>query len=1304
MQRNCLHIVISAILLFFHSVSADAADKYLSTAVNGLSSQICYNVIKGDEGCIWVSTRNGVDRYDGRDFAHYQLSDKSERTLSDGFVLSLYQCSGGRHPILAFSERNIIYRFNPVNNRFEQLLDLSAFEGMGALQSIYSSNGCSDLVVGMSNGLAIYDLENKKLISHIAADYSVHTIVQYDLGHTNLVGTQKGLMVYDISKHSLKSVCDTPLDINCLFYESQSQMIWIGTNGQGLWKMKKGTLHPTKIHGCTSSIITAMTPLDEATMLVATDGDGVYTIGKDLQLNLMASDIADAPNFIPARAIKDVLVDDGQIWIAMYMGGVQLLSPVHPFQKIMNPRTEMASDAYLFSADCDVQGNLWTAYNQALVCYSSNGASPVCYMNGKAQLLAVEAMTDGSVWCGGFNSGLYHLWPKTGRVEHKTSVCGNLTNDCVYALLEDDRGNLWVGGLNMKLTCIHKDGKLQNFDINYVYDLCKVNQNLIAVATCEGFYTVNTQTGKIKPYLVGNSRNGIEVTNDAGQKEVRTATNYISALTCRNGHELWLATDGAGLACYDLKTDHLTSFGLQRGLPSLNLRSVELLNDSILCVSTEEHGLFSFNCHTRRCVLNLQPADGLDISQFYQNSSCLIPGGKVMFGGNKGGIVLSASDFSATKHNFAVRLMCADDTLSQSKVHLPYDNRSLTVQVFTTDIYHQNEYHFFYRLKEVDTVWHKVDESRQLHFLSLPAGSYTLCVKAVGVDNQEAEANLSIMADREPWLRWYAFLLYILLTGAFVYMLFRLYRSRMKQEQSDEKIRFFSSVAHDIRTPLSLVTAPLYELENQAKGDTAMQEQIAVMKRNVGHLTQIVDHLTSFNRFQEGKAPIHLVSVHLQPLLDSIHQSYEPLAHKKGLVFGQEFPSQAVWVRADVQQLGRALDNLLGNAFKYTAEGAVTVQLTASADEACIEVRDTGMGMSEESQKKLFRQFFRGENVANSSIPGCGVGLLFTYQLVRSMGGNLTCQSELGRGSSFCLTLPLATPETEEQSVYIPHPEDMEGLPDNSLAHLNYNGLRYSILVVEDNVELQMYLAKALHERYNVFRAGCVSEAQQVMSENSVDLIISDIMMPGMRGDEWCAQLKGDIVTSHIPVILLTALADMANQIKGLGGGADDYITKPFDMSVLLLKVGNIFQQRKRMHAYYVQAFHLNSDQSEEQTETDDVSAQTPEISTLDDQFLEKLMQVMDEYVSQSDVNMDQVAQQMNMSHTLFYDKVRKLLDMSPAELLRNRRMNKAMELLKKGGLSVTDVAIQCGYADARYFGTVFKKHFGILPSKVTNS
>ena len=600
--------------------------------------------------------------------------------------------------------------------------------------------------------------------------------------------------------------------------------------------------------------------------------------------------------------------------------------------------------------------------------------------------------------------------------------------------------------------------------------------------------------------------------------------------------------------------------------------------------------------------------------------------------------------------------------------------------------------------------WTRPSQDNRIVVRNLPPGSYTLQIRTVSNEEKYKTyetRSIQIIITPPVWASMWVMVGYAILVVLIMIIIFRVIMLHKQKKISDEKTRFFINTAHDIRTPLTLIKAPLEEdVENHMVAEKALPHMNMALK-NVNTLLQLTTNLINFERIDVYSSTLYVSEYELNSYMNDVCATFRKYAEMKRVrfVYESNFDYLNVWFDSD--KMGSILKNILSNALKYTPEnGSVCICACEEGNTWSIEVKDTGIGIPSSEQKKLFRNCFRGSNVVNLKVTGSGIGLMLVYKLVKLHKGKIHIQSVEHQGTCVQITFPKGNTHLHKAKFISPKTpnERMDAVVlggTSDLPVLEAPQIKTSlqrILVVEDNDDLRNYLVDMLMAGYNIQSCSNGKDALVIIKEFNPDLVISDIMMPEMSGDELCSAIKTSVEMSHIPVILLTALGDEKNILGGLEIGADAYITKPFSVGILKVTIKNILANRELLRQVY------NSIENKEKHLPVNCT------NTLDWKFIASVKECIEKNMGDLDFGVDVLSNQHHMSRTSFYNKLKALTGYAPADYIRMIRLQRAAQLLKQKEYTITEIAEIVGFSDAKYFREVFKKYYNVSPSKFVNS
>ncbi len=633
-------------------------------------------------------------------------------------------------------------------------------------------------------------------------------------------------------------------------------------------------------------------------------------------------------------------------------------------------------------------------------------------------------------------------------------------------------------------------------------------------------------------------------------------------------------------------------------------------------------------------------------------------------------------------------------------IQLKYDQNTFSMDVSSINFDNPSSILYSWKLKGFYDQWTPPTSNGTIRYTNLSPGNYTLKVRSILLDNQQIleEREIQILVERPFWLTFWAFLIYALFIIGAAYAFLRYQIIKRERKTSEEKINFFTHAAHDIRTPLTMIKAPLSEIMEKESLSENGQKNIQLAMQSTENLAELANNLINFQKEELYSSQTIVTAHELNHYLSNYMHQFDSFARQKDITLSYEssFDSLDVWI--DTSKMDSILRNLLSNALKYTPQGGrVSLKAESNKNTWTLFLSDTGIGMNKEDQKKLFKYLFRGYNTANQTTTGCGIGMLLTYRLIENHEGKISFTSTENVGTTFQLTFPIRSKnyqykkeEKEGTDKVLTTEQETAGniTTDIQFTDSQTDEQAPLILVVEDNAPLRSFIIHSLSDTSQVEGAGNGQEALDFINERQPDLILSDIMMPVMDGKKMCQIVKSQMETSHIPIILLTALGDKEHILEGLEIKADQYLVKPFDVHILKATIRTLIANRKMLRNRFKSAVTALPEEAP--------AVELP--TSLDDEFIQKVTELVKEGLGKN-FNVDTLCASVNMSRTSFYNKIKALTGIAPAEFIRNIRMQEAALMLKSQRYTVAEVSDKMGFADPKYFTDTFKKFYGVPPS-----
>lgn len=985
----------------------------------------------------------------------------------------------------------------------------------------------------------------------------------------------------------------------------------------------------------------------------------------------------------------------------------------------------------------DHNGGIWIGTNGGgLIHYDRRSGSFVRYMhdsdnaNSLGNDVIVSLLVDhaGKLWVGTYFGGLdYFDGQNFTHYRYDQSDPASISDDNGWCLIEDADHNIWVGTLVGGLNRFDRaTGTFKRYSADegirtgYVPVLLEDNERNIWVGTGYGISRKSATDTIFTHILASSDQDGL-------------SNNSITAMYEDSRGWIWIGTLD-GLNVYSKPEGSFRHFRVEDGLPHNAILAILEDDQNNLWVSTP-NGLSVVRIDEAESFAGLSPEfknydelDGLQGKQFNHRSALRTRAGELLFGGPNGINIFRPENILQNRTKPPVVLLdlqifnksvgvgeksrgkaLLDKSITVTEaITLKPDENVFSIEFAALSFFHPVKNQYRYKLEGFNKDWLTTDgSSRKVTFTNLDPGDYVFRVIASNSDGVWNEEGVSLGITVLPpfWKTKIALGLYLLVVlGALLFtrrLILQRERMKVRVEQEREearrvheldmlKIKFFTNVSHEFRTPLTLILSPVERLMNHSR-EPGEKGQLQLVHRNARRLLNLVNQLLDFRKMEVQEIKLNPTAGDIIQFSRDVVYSFSDLSEKKhiGFSFNSQVPNLETMF--DHNKLERILFNLISNAFKFTGDGGkVAVDMSVLPQNGTrllkISVSDTGIGIAPEEKDQIFERFFQSDTPGNMVNQGSGIGLSITREFVRLHGGTIAVESEQEKGSCFTVLIPVKeiVPEIPGQKA-IAVPFEVQTHASRTKTQHQRGRKKPVLLLVEDNEDFRFYLKDNLAIRYHVLEAGNGKEGWELASDQIPDLIVSDIMMPEMNGIDLCRRIRGDARTSHIPVILLTARAAEEQMKEGFDTGADEYITKPFSFEILQSRIRNLLER----HATLRQAV---SDKIE-------IKASEIRISSLDEKMIEKAIRFVEEKIADPDFTVENLSHELGMSRVHLYKKLMALTGKSPLEFIRTIRLQRAAQLLEKSQLTVAEVAYKVGFNNPKYFAKYFKEHFNILPS-----
>ena len=1307
---------------------------------DGLSNNSVNTICKDRDGFMWFGTTTGLNRYDGYTFKIYQHAENDPGSLPDNYITDIVEMPDGRFWVN--TGRGYVL-FDKEQDCF--ITDVTGFmknlESGGVPEQVFVDREGNTCLSVAGEGCYRYKEGGKRLffsyVEHSLPEHGVTQIAECSDGLLLIYNTgllvclDRATLAIKWKSDEIKKYIPAGKTIEFSLFVDRDNCIW-AYSLMGIWAYDCGTKSwRTDLTAIWSSrpdvIIHAVAQDIEGRIWVGKDYDGIDVLEKETGkvTSLVAHD--DNGRSLPHNTIYDLYADrDGIMWVGTYKKGVSYYSEsIFKFNMY-----EWGDITCIEQAD---ENRLWLGTNDhgILLWNRSTGKAEPFWRDAEGQLpnpvVSMLKSKDGKLWVGTFNGGLYCMNGSQIR-SYKEGVGNALASNNVWALVEDDKGRIWIASLGGGLQCLEPvSGTFETYTSsnsalleNNVTSLCWVDNNTLFFGTAnQGVGMMDMRTREIKK-IQGQSGN-VKLSNDAvnhvykdSRGLVWIATreglnvydtrrhvfldlssvaeakgNFIAAITEDQERNMWVSTsrkvirvtvasDGKGSYLFDSRA-YNSEDGLQNC--DFNQRSIKTLHNGIIAIG----GLYG---------VNVFAPDHIRYNKMLPN---------VMFTG------LSLFD-EAVKvgQSYGGRVLIEKELNDVENVEFDYKQNIFSVS-FASDNYNLPEKtQYMYKLEGFNNDWLTLPLGvHNVTFTNLAPGKYVLRVKAINSDGYVGikEATLGIVVNPPFWMSWWAYLLYAvgLVIVLFLARYRMLKREREKfhlqqienevaknEEINNMKFRFFTNVSHELRTPLTLIISPLEGMLKETT-DELQSTRLQLMYRNAQRLLHLVNQLLDFRK---GEMSTHQLSLSEGDIISYVHSvcnSFLLMADKKHIQFSFFSGIDTFSMAFDADKVGKIVMNLLSNAFKFTPEGGrVTVMIehvAGTPDILEIKIADTGIGISDVDKEHIFERFYQAGHKGVEETTGNGIGLSLVRDFVTLHEGEVKVFDNIGMGSVFVIQFPVKHVETqvqlpEETGMPAGDEEDKE-MKEEAREETERKNFPL-LLIVDDNEDFRIFMRYSLELQYRVKLAVNGKEAWEMMQEELPDLVISDVMMPQMDGNELCRLIKQDKRTAHIPVILLTARQNTEAKLEGLQTGADDYVTKPFNMTILVLRIRKLIELSR---------YHRVTQGMIDPAPSEIV------ITSLDEKLIEKAIKYVEDNMSRTELSVEELSRELGMSRVHLYKKLLQITGKTPIEFIRVIRLKRAAQLLRESQLHVSEVAFEVGFNNPKYFSRYFKDEFGVLPS-----
>ena len=1266
MKRVASYIIaLFAVLL---PVQAQMGHFYFSERfTSGLVNKVCQD----QYGYIWVGTEYGLNRFDGYRFTPFLHRQNDSTSLGNNDISSMFCDSKG---CLWVGTAKGLDRYDYTTGTFVHY----PFEGNVSPRVTCITECDKGQLFVATAGYGLFKMQDQQLV-YIEDGYTTPGQERF---YNQFVCDSKGRFwksgfgdVVTMRDPDGKVIEMRPAQGNVItVIERETQVLVISLHGISVYadgELKPASLDMSAFGG---NIILASAFRDhEGDIYIGTRGNGLFRLPKNGQKLERVECVAWGINLDTAK-IWDVNEDrNGNLWIACYSKGLVMLRHTPPQFRTMSFSAQGMDIGSTVSSACEGDGGMiWvTVQSKGIYGFNRQGrivAKPACPPNPEFIFRDQQK----HYWVG-TDDALYTFDPTTGRSQRQVTFDCDKFNDMTC----DDAGNIYISTYSKGLCVFNpQTGQLRNFRSadrdslrghicnDWILDMIPDQKGRIWLATSDG---VSCYDPKTDSFL------------SEGWLQMLTHVKCNSLCATSRG-EILIGTD-QGLYVYNSKEPELVEEMADKVIGCI----IEADNGDIWC--STPMGLWQYDVRKKTYVGYIN-GNGLITKEYINSVGLHTDDDLICFATNDGLTVFRPKDVMSGRTDltdvqltgFTIAGHESRPVIATDHFKVSYMETELTLEFSLLDF--NNPRGLVYEYCVGNGAWVRNPQGVNVIQLShLQPGVYPIQVRARSGDVCSDIKTITIEVT-PPWYRTiWAYILYSLVLAALIGFFVYAYRRRANRQMDEEKMKFLINATHDIRSPLTIILSAL----KKVKGDG--NPAVDTIEHNAQRILNLVNSILDVRKIDKQQMQLHCQQTNLVAFTEGVCRMFDFPAKERNIRFTfnhEDLERLDVWI--DRTQFDKVISNLLSNAFKYCNDGGdVTVSLKRLGEQEGLElsVMDNGVGIDEDSLKHIFDRFYQGSNSRRMHIDGTGIGLNLCKMIVAMHHGTIDARNRTDdKGAIFTVRLPLGTAHLK--------PEELETQTEIvQLSRAKTSTSKYHVLIVDDDLEMARYVSSELGRYYKFGICPNGKEGLKELLTNEYDVVVSDVMMPEMDGFTMLRMIKTNINISHIPVIMLTSKADVANRLEGLERGADSFLAKPFDMEELHMVIENLVQSRLRLKGKYSGAQQAQAEKVDQ-----------PEVRGNDELLMERIMKAINKNISDSDFNVERLTQEVGISRVQLHRKMKELTGISTSEFIRNIRLEQAARLLKEQKINVTQVAYTVGFSNLAHFSTIFRKHFGVAPSE----
>ncbi|GAB3338375.1 two-component regulator propeller domain-containing protein [Marivirga atlantica] len=1378
-KRSFKYLIVFYLCSFNLLFAQNKFENYQFRSISeATSKRAITSIIKDENEFIWIGTDgSGLYRYDGLNYIGYEYDYNSSTGIISDFINTLFLDTDnklwvGTKEGLCFYDRNLD-AFTLVN--IKEVIENDYGQPASVNSIIQDDEG--DLIVG-TYGFGLFKLDRQTLeITRVAtellqnSDFQISSLSKTNSGSI-YVGSNYGLFGLDHKYQATQVFKDkfqkSPISVSIESLQvDQRGFLWIGTTSNGLMRVKPDIdNYQFDTFPITQNKILSLIEVEPNFIFCGTENDGLIIVDEKGKVYQKYLHNIQQERSLRSNSIWSLYEDNENIvWLGYYNKGLGTFNETNnkfnSIEALPNDENSLQAST-VTSVVKDQSGRIFMSSEGGGIDIFDPAKKRIIQVNNENQsyyagldandIQTIFIDSKHNMWLGSWSNGIYLL--RNGDDHFKNFNISNtsgLKSNRILSFSEDSKGRIWIGTFTRGLH-YYSPSEEDFFHFNMTAsDGNDIDRALIrkVLVDSDNYLWIGTISGLYRLQL--NAEDGTQLTAMQGEM-MKAAKNHnsielILSIYESNDKTIWVGTDGAGLFSFNKKTNTFLNYDSFPYLDEKSVRAIITDNNNNLWISGG-NGLTKLDFKHRKST-NFTKEDGLLSNEFRNNAVYRDNRGYLYFGNYEGLNYFNPEEVLEVENDS--HLYLTDFKLFNKSVSLDEENSPLTKvisqteqltlnhdqSVFTVEYVgidfkdtRKNEYAYF--LEGFEDDWNYVGNNTAATYTNLEPGNYLFKLKSVGRNQDKESKILTLQITVLPpwWKTYYAYILYTILLGFFLFFIARLYKNRVKSKQAvilerekaaqieklnNKKLQFFTNISHEFRTPLTLIINPLEDiLKNKEEAlSTSVLSKLKTIHKSSDRLARLINELMDFNTLKFNTVSLQVSEIEIVGFVRDIVDYFAEEASLRQIQIFIESTDEQLKDWLDPNMFEKIMFNLISNAIKFTPDGGtIKVKIedktsigetnlakagTSLSDYYTVSVEDTGAGLDKKNLSKIFDRFYQVNNLNKAYYGSTGIGLEVVKEFVELNKGKIDVESALNKGTTFTITFPKGKAMFKEidfsdkpfkKEHFIKNLELPSTTEDESNTNDDKTKKEHTVLVVEDNNELRNYLQNELKATYKVLVAENGKKGYDLALSKLPDIIITDVIMPEMNGLELCKNIKSDIKVSHIPILMLSAKAMVSHKLEGIDSGADIYLSKPFDMSILKSSLSQLIKSRQLIFNNLY---------------TGIIKEGTQNTTTVDLKFIQKILLIINDNISKPELNVDFLASKIFLSRSQLYRKIKSLTGVSVNEFIRNVRLEKAKSLIDEGDDNINEVSYKVGFTSPSYFTKCFKTKYGHVPTQSKN-